>query len=353
VLGDQLDRSLGALRHAAPRETTVLLVESEALLRGRAWHVQRVHLVLTAMRRFAAELGAAGFAVDLRRAPTLAAGVRAHRAEHAPARVRVTEPTSKAALATARALGCELVPSDHFLCHYAAFGEWAVGRRRLRLEDFYRWQRARLGFLMDGDEPAGGRWNHDADNRLPPPREPVAWPRPPRTALDALDRDVLDDLSTLCGDRLQGAPPTGLWPTSRASALELLDHFVEEALPGFGPYEDAMLTGEWRLRHSLLSSSLNLGLLRPREVCDRVEEAYRAGRVPIASAEGFVRQVVGWREYVWGLYWLHDDWHELDALARQPGRCHPRSRPDGRACAASRPRSRGCTSGPTSTTSSG
>jgi deoxyribodipyrimidine photolyase-related protein len=315
VLGDQLDGTLGALGEATPEGTTVLLVESDAILRGRDWHVQRAHLVLAAMRGFAEELRGAGYDVDLRRAPTLAAGVRAHRAERRPTRVRVTEPSSKTALATARALECEIVSSTHFLCHYATFAEWARGRRRLRLEDFYRWQRTRLGYLMDGEEPAGGRWNHDADNRLPPPRELVAWPRPPRRALDELDRAVLDDLARICGDRLVGEPPTGLWPTTRGEAVALLDHFVEEVLPGFGPYEDAMLTGEWRLRHSLLSSSLNLGLLRPQEVCDRVEDAYRAGRVPIASAEGFVRQVIGWREYVWGLYWLHDDWETTDALA--------------------------------------
>jgi deoxyribodipyrimidine photolyase-related protein len=304
VLGDQLDRGLGALTTAVPGEDVLLMVESEAKLRSRPWHRQRLHLVLTAMRRFAGALREEGFDVDYREAATLADGVRAHVRERRPAAVRVTEPASWDARATAEALGCELVRSDAFLCHYEDFAAWAAGRTTLRLADFYRWQRRRLGYLMDGDEPAGGRWSFDVENRLPPPRHHVDWPRPALRGLDALDRTVLEECERRAGERLVGAPPTGLWPTSRADALALLDHVVRDVLPSFGPYEDAMLAGEWRLNHTLLSPALNLGLLRVREVCDRVEQAYRAGRVPIASAEGFLRQVIGWREYVWGLYWL-------------------------------------------------
>jgi deoxyribodipyrimidine photolyase-related protein len=173
------------------------------------------------------------------------------------------------------------------------------------MEDFYRWQRRRLGYLMDGDEPAGGRWNFDADNREPPPRDGrTTWPAPLADPLDDLDREVLDDLAALPGVRLWGAPPDGVWATLRPRALQRLDHFVEHLLPRFGPHEDAMLTASWHLAHGLMAQYLNIGLLHPREVCDAVEAAYRAGRVPIASAEGFLRQVIGWREYVWGLYWL-------------------------------------------------
>jgi deoxyribodipyrimidine photolyase-related protein len=177
------------------------------------------------------------------------------------------------------------------------------------MEDFYRWQRARLGYLMDGDQPAGGRWNLDAENRERPPRDGRDWPEPERWPIDDLDRAVLDDLPA----RAFGADPCGLWATTRAQALERLGHFVDEVLPEFGPYEDAMLrdggdgrngVAAWRLNHSMLSHALNLGLLLPGEVADAVEEAYRAGTAPLASAEGYVRQVIGWREYVWGTYWL-------------------------------------------------
>jgi len=192
------------------------------------------------------------------------------------------------------------VASDQFLCHRNDFAEWAEGRKVLRMEDFYRHQRRRLGYLMDGDEPAGGQWNFDADNREPPPTDGRSWPEPLVSELDALDAEVLAGLPDSCW----GDPPTGVWATSRAEALRRLDHAIDNVLPLFGPHEDAMLSTSWHLAHTLLSPYLNLGLLHPREVCDAAEAGYRAGRIPIASAEGFIRQVIGWREFVWGLYWL-------------------------------------------------
>jgi len=152
---------------------------------------------------------------------------------------------------------------------------------------------------MDGDEPAGGRWNVDADNREPPPRDGGSWPEPLRSELDDVDAAVLADLPDSCW----GAAPSGVWPTSRAEALRRLDHVVTQVLPHFGPHEDAMLSSSWHLAHTLLSAPRNIGRLLPDEVCDAAEAAYRAGTVPIASAEGFVRQIIGWREYVWGRYW--------------------------------------------------
>lgn len=300
VFGDQLNRQIGALAAAVPGEDRVLLVESDRLVRHPR-HRQRTHLVLAAMRRFALELEAEGFEVDLRHAPSLGAGLSAHRSEHDPEEVVATEPLSRRGRAVLAGLGVRTVPSNQFLCHEDEFAAWAEGRKgkRLRMEDFYRWQRVRLGYLMDGDEPAGGRWNFDADNREPPPKEGSPWPSPIRWELDDLDRQVLSDL----GRHGFGADPEGWWPTSRAQALERLDHVVAEVLPHFGPHEDAMVERSWHLAHTLLTPALNLGLLLPGEVADRADEAYRAGGVPIASAEGFVRQVIGWREYVWGLYW--------------------------------------------------
>lgn len=309
VFGDQLNRRLGALAAAQPGEATVLLVESDALL-GLGRHVQRNHLVITATRRFARELAAEGFDVDLRRAPTLRAGIEAHRAEHQSEQVRATEPNSRRARALCDALGIEQVRSDQFLCHHDDFARWAGGKKSLRMEDFYRWTRARLGYLMDGDGPAGGRWNLDAENREPPPADLSVFAEPPSDPLDELDAEVLASLPP----DLPGAAPVGWWATSRAGALARLDHFVEHNLERFGRYEDAMTSGSWHLAHSVLSPYLNLGLLLPGEVCDAVEARYRAGGIPLASAEGFIRQVIGWREYVWGLYWLWPDHAEANAL---------------------------------------
>ena len=306
MLGDQLSRSSGALASSDPATTRILMVESLDKLRGRRWHIQRAHLVISGMRHLAAELRADGFEVDYRRAESLRAGLRAHRKAHSPGRVTATEPTSWDALGVLRSEDVSVVRNDQFLCHPDDFSDWAGDRNRLRMEDFYRWQRRRLGYLMDGDEPAGGQWNFDHDNRKPPPRGEHHWPEPPVFEPDDIDREVLADLHLLrdAGAPLWGSDPTGVWPTSRERALAQLDHAIRNVLPGFGPYEDAMLSDNWHLAHTMLSPALNLGLLHPGEVCDAIEAAYRAGRVPIASAEGAIRQIIGWREYVWGVYWL-------------------------------------------------
>lgn len=303
ILGDQLHRNVSSLEGADPASTMVLFITSRAKIAARPWHRQRLHVILAGMARFASELRAEGFQVDEREADTFAEGLAAHRARFAPEAVRMTTPESFAGEALARRLGVELVESNLFLTTREEFARWAAGVQgrgaRLRMEDFYRWQRRRLGILMEGDQPAGGRWNFDAENRLPPPRTPVEWPEVVTDRLDVLDARILASLP----DRAVGRAPVGWWPTNRAAALRRLAAFIDDGLDRFGPYEDAMLGAEPRVAHSMLSVPLNLGLLHPREVSDAVERAFRAGSVSLASAEGFIRQVVGWREYVRGLYW--------------------------------------------------
>lgn len=304
VLGDQLDTRQSALADASPATHRLLLVESDAKLAQHRWHVQRAHLVLTSLRRFVEERRREGWEVDHRVAPSLSAGLAAHRAEFAPTEVTAMEPASRDGWELLERLGVRLVRTNQFLCHPDEFAAWAGGRKQLKMEDFYRWQRRRLGVLMDGDEPVTGRWNYDADNREPPPKDGRGhWPAPITTPLDDLDRQVLADLAAGSGGTW-GAPPDGTWATSRSEALRRLDHFVERLLPRFGPHEDAMLTSSWHLAHGMLAQYLNIGLLHPSELVEAAEDAYRSGHVPIASAEGFVRQVIGWREYVWGVYWL-------------------------------------------------
>lgn len=316
MLGDQLSRSFGALAGRAPGSVRVLMVESRAKIASKRWHRQRLHLVLTSMRRFAAELAEAGFEVDYRRAATPGAGLAEHRARYRPTQVWAMEPASLEGRAMLERNGVALVRSDQFLTHPDHFAAWAAGRTRLRMEDFYRWQRQRFGYLMDGDEPAGGRWNFDRDNREPPPTDGRSWPEPVRTPLDDLDREVIDELPPTC----VGAPPEGIWPTSRSEALRRLDHAITDVLPRFGPHEDAMLSTSWHLAHTLLSAPLNIGLLHPREVCDAIDAAFGAGEIPIASAEGLLRQVLGWREYVWGVYWL---WGEPYRSVNELGATRP------------------------------
>jgi deoxyribodipyrimidine photolyase-related protein len=304
VFGDQLDRSGGALAGRTPGDCRVLLVESERLVNSRRWHRQRLHLVLSAMAHFAAELRDEGFDVDHRSATSLGAGLQVHRSQFSPERVVAMEPTSWHARAVLQRLGVEVVRNDLFLCHYDDFARWAEGRKRLTMEDFYRWQRLRLDILLDagvnGPEPAGGQWNFDKNNREPPPRDGRTWPPIQRFELDGIDRAVLDRLPT----NTFGAEPDGTWPVTRAQALTRLREFIDHGLPAFGPHEDAMLAAEWKLAHSVLSSSMNIGLLHPSEVVEAAEAAYRRGAAPLSSVEGFIRQVIGWREYVWGVYWL-------------------------------------------------
>ena len=314
VLGDQLRRDVGALSAFRAGEVRVLLVESDAKLASGRWHRQRVHFVLASMRRFAQQLRDEGFAVDLRRAPSLTSGLAAHREEFSPDRVIAMSPMSFGGRRMLERNDVEVVPNEQFLCSADEFEQWASPRRNLKMEDFYRWQRQRLDVLMDGAKPVDGRWNFDADNREPPPKDGRTWPVPPIDPLDEIDARVIVDISQRCPE-LFGRSPDGLWATTREGALARLSHFIEHVLPSFGPHEDAMLRDQWHLAHSLLSPYLNIGLLHPSEVVEAAEAAYRAGRVPIASAEGFIRQIIGWREYVWGLYWLWmPEYRDLNAM---------------------------------------
>jgi deoxyribodipyrimidine photolyase-related protein len=313
VWGDQLNVDLAHLRDASPSDTRVLLVVSTAKLAERRWHVQKAHLIVSAMRHFAAELEDRGYEVDLRRADSMRAGFAAHVAEHAPTEVRAMEPASLTGQRLLQDLDVEVADNDHFLCHWRAFDAWAGDRERLRMEDFYRWRRRESGILMDGDEPVGGRWNLDLDNREPPTGDLAATaPRPVRSELDAIDRDTL---AHWLPDGLPGAPPDGTWATTRRRALARLRHFVDEALPAFGAHQDAMVAGAWSLNHALLSHALNLGLLHPREVLEAAEAAYHDGHAPLNAVEGFIRQILGWREFVWGVYhrWM-PDWLEQNHL---------------------------------------
>jgi deoxyribodipyrimidine photolyase-related protein len=311
VLADQLDVRLAHLAGADPATTTVLMIVSRAKVRSAPWHRQRLHLILTAMRRFALDLEARGFTVDWRVADDMTTGLEGHLAGFAPSSVTVMEPMNRTGQRLMERLAerhpIEIVRSDQFLCHRDEFATWADSHVRrdgsVLLEDFYRWQRRRLDILMEPDgEPVGGRWNLDHDNRLPPPADGGAWPDAPVDPLDEVDAEIAALIDAIAPD-VVGAPPDGTWATSRAGALARLDHFGAHALSGFGPYEDAIVSHHWHLNHSMLSPYLNLGMLHPSEVVDAVVAAGRERDLPLNSIEGFVRQMIGWREYVHGVYW--------------------------------------------------
>jgi deoxyribodipyrimidine photolyase-related protein len=192
-----------------------------------------------------------------------------------------------------------ILEDTRFICREAEFTAWADGRRELRMEYFYRDMRRKTGLLMVGDQPVGGRWNFDAENRKPAPRD-LLRPQPPRFAPDDTARAVM----ALVGKNIHhfGDLDAFDWATDRAQALVALDHFITHALPRFGAEQDAMLVDDWALSHALISPYLNIGLLSPIEVCRAAERAYHQGAAPIEAVEGFIRQIIGWREYIRGIY---------------------------------------------------
>ena len=279
----------------------VLLVESRRVFARRRFHRAKAHLVLSALRHRAAELGERA---EHLRVDRYAEALRGRRLE-------VCHPTSYRALrfVTSRP-DVEVLPPRGFVTAPEDFARWAGGRNgRLLMEDFYRDARRRTGVLMTADGgPVGGRWNLDADNREPPPRgrAHLGVAAPWRPEEDEVDEQVRRDLDAweAAGDvAVVGRDGPRRFAATRAEALAALAHFVEHRLPAFGPHEDAMLAADGEMAHSQLSVPLNLGLLDPLEVVRAAEAAHDDGTAPLQSVEGFVRQVMGWRDYVWHLYW--------------------------------------------------
>lgn len=279
----------------------VLLVESRRAFARRRMHRAKAHLILSALRHRAAELGAQATLVSSDSIVTPAA--------EWDQPLSMVAPTSWAMRAVADRLGVDVLPARGFVTSESAFAEWAQqrGSKRLLMEDFYRETRRRTGILMHGDEPVGGRWNFDHDNRLPPPRgaRTLGLPAPWWPQEDSIDEQVRRDLDEWERDGIAFVGDDGprRFAATRSEALEVLEDFVTHRLATFGPYEDAALTDDWVMAHSLISAPMNLGLLDPREVVDRAVQAYTAGDASIESVEGFVRQIMGWRDYVWHLYW--------------------------------------------------
>jgi len=332
ILGDQLDPNASCFDGFDPAHDIVWMAEVRAES-TYVWNSRvRIAFFLSAMRHFAAELRALERPLryvmlqDADNAGSLAEQLMADVERLRPERIIVTAPGEWRVLEDLRTVasttGCPLeVREDrHFFCTVSDFAVFAKGRASLRMETFYRMMRRRENVLMDGDEPEGGRWNFDEENRSsfgtagPPP-----VPAPHRTPPDEITRDVLRMVNDVFADH-PGSTEHFAWPVTRAEALAALDRFVVERLPHFGAVQDAMWPNEPWLWHSHLSAALNVKLLYPREVVSAVEAAYRAGHVPIASAEGFIRQILGWREYVRGIYWTRmPEYGAMNALdAQQP-----------------------------------
>ncbi|ESA33866.1 deoxyribodipyrimidine photolyase-related protein [Leptolyngbya sp. Heron Island J] len=309
VLGDQLWQDQSAL--ASEANAPIILIESHGHSTKRRYHRQKLVLVWSAMRHFAAELEATGRAVTYEIADDFVTPLRQWVEQNQITELRVMEPADRpfARFLNGLDLSCQLtiVPNNHFLWSVAEFKQWADGRKSLLMESFYREGRKRYGMLMEGTgkkrTPVGGQWNYDKENRKPP-KKGINPPVPQWFKPDKITRQVMQEVAKL--DTFGDLEPFG-WAVTRAQALQVLDYFITVRLNTFGPYQDAMVTGEDTLWHGLLSPYLNLGLLHPLEVIQAVEAAYKQQDQPLNSVEGFIRQVLGWREYMRGLYSYVDE----------------------------------------------
>ena len=314
VLGDQVSAGLSALEDLDPARDVVLMAEVMAECTYVRHHKKKIVLVLSAMRHFAQALRSRGVTVDYV-ALDDAENTQSLRGEmlraverHHPERVVATEcgewRLEQDMRGWQEAAGVEVDIRDdtRFLCRKQEFRAWSNGRKGLRMEFFYREMRTRYGLLMDEDGPAGGRWNFDPENRKPLPKG-IAPPAVPGFPPDATTQAVM----ALVDDRFAGhfGEVGGFdLPVTGEQAKQALRDFIQTRLPLFGDWQDTMKTGESTMYHALISTSLNTGLLSPLEACEAAEAAWRAGQAPLNAVEGFIRQILGWREYVRGVYWL-------------------------------------------------
>lgn len=334
VLGDQLDHDSTAFDGFDPAQDRVWMAE----VAEESTHVwsskQRIAIFLSAMRHFAAELRERGLPLshtrldDAGNTGTLAGELQRAIADLRPQDLILTAPGDWRLLQALRSVAAqaglplEVRDDTHFFSTVRDFAAHAKGRKQLRLEYWYRELRQKHGVLMDGKQPAGGQWNFDADNRENFGKAgPQNVPAPFRVPPDAITCDVMALVNTRFADH-PGSLDSFAWPVTRADALRALHDFIENRLPLFGQFEDAMWSGEVWLWHSQLSAALNLKLLNPREVVAAAEAAYRSGHAPLAAVEGFIRQILGWREYVRGIYWTqmpsYLERNALDAQAPLP-----------------------------------
>ena len=314
VFGDQLDLDATVLTEMDKQRDAVLMMEAADESHHVPSHQQRTVLFLAAMRHFALELKKKDYRVIYRRlnddanSDSFYGYITAAVDEFKPERLRCTRPgewrvlTMLESLAGKLKIELDVTEDQHFFTTPSEFAEWAEGRKQLVMEYFYREQRKVTGILMESSgKPVGGEWNFDKDNRgtFKSPPNP---PDPYVPTVDEITREVIDLVKRELPD-LPGHVEQFHWPVTRRTAMKALDDFIEHRLSKFGTYQDAMWTDEPWLYHARLSPLLNLKLLHPREVIDRAVEAYEAGTAPINAVEGFVRQLLGWREFIRGVYW--------------------------------------------------
>lgn len=291
---DHLHRKFGALKTADPAKDVIAFVESARMTTGRNWHKERLFFLISSARHFAQSLEEEGFTVEYVKAATTIDGLNVISKKHKKLPITCAEPSSFRQFEALKAHGVSFIENDFFLTPRPLFAQWAGGQKSFIMEGFYRAQRVRLGILVEKGKPTGGAWNFDKENRLPPPKK-YEGPAYLEHKRDEIDAEVAKELDHT---------PTKNWATTRKGALAQMKNFFDNHFGEFGPLEDAMTTDNWALHHSLLSPYINNNLLHPSEVVAAAGKAFAKGDIPIESAEGFIRQLIGWREYVNGMYWF-------------------------------------------------
>ncbi len=312
IFGDQLSMDLPSLAAADKQTDIIMLCEVSAEAVAVKHHKKKIAFLFSAMRHFAGELERAGYNVryvkieDQENAQSFDGEMARAVQEYSPDSLYITEPSEhrvrELVCAWEQSLACDvrLFADERFLCSPAEFADWAQGRKQLRMEFFYRVMRRKYDVLMDGDKPEGGAWNYDKENRSPA-KDGLKIPQPYMETPDALTQEVMELVEARFPDHFGDMEPFH-YAVTREGALAALDNFIEQRLVNFGTYQDAMLSGQPWMFHSHISLYINCGLLSPLECIRKAELAYHEGDAPLNSVEGFIRQILGWREYVKGIY---------------------------------------------------
>lgn len=314
ILGDHLSQSISSLKGYNPDTDIILMCEVWNEATYVKHHKKKIAFLFSAMRHFAEGLKKQNFNVeytaldDPENSGSFGGEVKRMLFEYSVDRIVVTHPGEYRVLEELQSLEDELnIPveireDDRFLCTPSEFASWVKDRKQLRMEYFYREMRKKYSVLMDNDAPAGGQWNYDAENRKPP-KEGLDVPAPYIGTVDDITQEVILLVSKHFGTHFGDVEPF-YFAVTRADALQVLNQFIEQRLHHFGDYQDAMIQDEPWMYHSHISFYLNCGLLLPLECVQAAEKAYHAGQAPLNAVEGFIRQIIGWREYVRGIYWL-------------------------------------------------
>ena len=307
---DQLNVKRGAMKVAIKETDHIVMVESQRMIGGRRWHKQRLQFLISSARHFAELLKSDGWEVSYIQSETTSVGLQHAQTLFPDDELVCATPNSFRLREQLQLLGATFVENDFFLTSQELFTIWADKQKTFTMENFYRAQRKRLGILMHEGEPVGGAWNFDADNRLAPPKN-HDWGTNVTFEIDDIDQQVSSELPETAWGEIDGK----IWGTSRAEAMTQMEHFFAHHFANFGPYEDAMPATSWSGHHSLLSPYLNNGLLTAEEVVRAALTRFADGDIPISSCEGFIRQIIGWREYINGMYWyLGEDYREHNHL---------------------------------------